>query len=175
MERLFTVALSNAVMATVLALLVAALGRACRRPALMHGLWLLVLLKLVTPPLVEWPWALPDFWAAAPADATAGAADSTENPAVSVMPTDRRDAALADLEGMVSALAVNRSLSFSELKKLLETTDGNLSVHARRLEHAQYVTCAKFFEGRVPRTEYRLTDRGRELTGLLSALRALTH
>ena len=63
---------------------------------------------------------------------------------------------------MVSALAVNESLTFNELKRLLETTDGNLSVHARRLEEAGYVLCTKSFEGRVPRTEYRLTDAGRQ-------------
>ena len=64
--------------------------------------------------------------------------------------------------GIVSALAVNDSLTFNELKKLLQTTDGNLSVHARRLEEAQYVECSKSFEGRVPRTEYRLTAAGRK-------------
>ncbi len=63
--------------------------------------------------------------------------------------------------GILSALAVNESLTFNELKKLLETTDGNLSVHARKLEEAGYVACAKSFEGRVPRTEYRLTAPGR--------------
>lgn len=63
--------------------------------------------------------------------------------------------------GIVSALAVNESLTFNELKRLLETTDGNLSVHARKLEDAAYVTCKKSFEGRVPRTEYRLTATGR--------------
>lgn len=62
--------------------------------------------------------------------------------------------------GIVSALAVNESLTFNELKKLLQTTDGNLSVHARRLEEAQYVECSKSFEGRMPRTEYRLTPLG---------------
>jgi DNA-binding transcriptional ArsR family regulator len=62
---------------------------------------------------------------------------------------------------IVSALAVNESLSFNELKQLLETTDGNLSVHARKLEEAGYVTCSKTFEGRVPRTEYRLSAAGR--------------
>jgi DNA-binding PadR family transcriptional regulator len=62
---------------------------------------------------------------------------------------------------MVSALAVNESLSFNELKQLLDTTDGNLSVHARKLEEAGYVTCTKTFEGRVPRTEYRLSAAGR--------------
>jgi DNA-binding HxlR family transcriptional regulator len=63
--------------------------------------------------------------------------------------------------GIVSALAVNESLSFNELKALMKTTDGNLSVHARRLEEAQYVVCRKSFDGRVPRTEYRLTAAGR--------------
>jgi DNA-binding transcriptional ArsR family regulator len=62
---------------------------------------------------------------------------------------------------IVSALAVNESLSFNELKRLLDTTDGNLSVHARKLEEAGYVTCSKMFEGRVPRTEYRLSAAGR--------------
>ena len=63
--------------------------------------------------------------------------------------------------GIVSALAVNRSLTFSELKELLKTSDGNLSVHARKLEEADYITCAKYFEGRTPKTEYRLTATGR--------------
>ncbi|HEX7999982.1 MAG TPA: transcriptional regulator [Pyrinomonadaceae bacterium] len=63
--------------------------------------------------------------------------------------------------GIVSALAVNESLSFNELKKLMRTTDGNLSVHARKLEEAEYITCNKFFEGRMPKTEYRLTAAGR--------------
>jgi len=63
--------------------------------------------------------------------------------------------------GIVSALAVHESLSFTELKDLLETSDGNLSVHARRLEEGGYLNCEKSFEGRVPHTEYRLTDRGR--------------
>ena len=63
--------------------------------------------------------------------------------------------------GIVSALAVNDSLSFSDLKKLMKTTDGNLSVHARKLEEADYIACTKSFEGRMPRTEYRLTASGR--------------
>jgi DNA-binding HxlR family transcriptional regulator len=63
--------------------------------------------------------------------------------------------------GIVSALATNDSLSFNDLKRVLKTTDGNLSVHARKLEEAQYISCVKFFEGRVPRTEYRLTAAGR--------------
>jgi DNA-binding PadR family transcriptional regulator len=61
----------------------------------------------------------------------------------------------------VSALAVNSSLSFNDLKRLMKTTDGNLSVHARKLEEAHYVTCNKSFEGRVPKTSYALTAQGR--------------
>jgi DNA-binding MarR family transcriptional regulator len=63
--------------------------------------------------------------------------------------------------GIVSALAVNESLTFGDLKGMLNTTDGNLSVHARRLEDAAYIECEKSFQGRVPRTEYRLTPPGR--------------
>ena len=63
--------------------------------------------------------------------------------------------------GIVSALAVNERLTFNDLKRLLGTTDGNLSVHARKLEDAQYVSCTKSFDGRVPRTEFRLTAAGR--------------
>ena len=63
--------------------------------------------------------------------------------------------------GIVSALAVNDCLSFTDLKRLLDTTDGNLSVHARKLEEAEYIACDKSFDGRVPRTEYRLTAAGR--------------
>ena len=64
--------------------------------------------------------------------------------------------------GIISALAVNPSLSFNDLKRLLKTTDGNISVHARKLEEANYITCSKFFEGRMPRTEYRLTPVGKK-------------
>ncbi len=63
--------------------------------------------------------------------------------------------------GIVSALAVNEALSFNDLKELLRTTDGNLSVHARKLEEADYITCTKYLEGRMPRTEYQLTEIGR--------------
>ena len=66
---------------------------------------------------------------------------------------------------IVSALAVNESLAFNELKDMLSLTDGNLSVHARKLEEAGYVQCTKKFEGRVPRTEFRLTDEGRRALG----------
>jgi DNA-binding HxlR family transcriptional regulator len=64
--------------------------------------------------------------------------------------------------GIVSALAVNRSLTFNELKALLKTTDGNLSVHARKLEEADYIVCTKSFDGRLPKTEYRLASSGRK-------------
>jgi DNA-binding HxlR family transcriptional regulator len=64
--------------------------------------------------------------------------------------------------GIISALAVNESLTFNELKKLLQTTDGNLSVHARRLEEVKYVECTKSFEGRMPKTEYKLSATGRK-------------
>lgn len=63
--------------------------------------------------------------------------------------------------GIVSALAVNDTLTFNDLKRLMHTTDGNLSVHARKLEDAAYVTCTKSFQGRVPKTEYKLTAAGR--------------
>ena len=63
---------------------------------------------------------------------------------------------------IVSALVVNRSLSFNELKAITETTDGNLSVHARKLEEAGYVTCTKGYEGRLPKTEFSITDAGRK-------------
>ena len=64
--------------------------------------------------------------------------------------------------GIVSALAVNRALTFNELKALLKTTDGNLSVHARKLEEADYIICKKSFDGRLPKTEYRLAAAGKQ-------------
>ena len=76
--------------------------------------------------------------------------------------------------GIVSALAVNERLTFTDLKSLLQTTDGNLSVHARKLEDAHYVSCEKTFEGRMPRSEYRLTAAGRRaLEKYLSHMEAL--
>lgn len=63
--------------------------------------------------------------------------------------------------GITSALAANEKLSFTELKTLLNTTDGNISVHARKLEEAGYVTCEKSFKGRMPLTEYKITKEGR--------------
>ena len=78
--------------------------------------------------------------------------------------------------GILSALAVNESLTFNELKRLLQTTDGNLSVHARRLEEADYVECSKSFEGRMPKTEYRLTAAGRKaFERYLNHMEALIH
>lgn len=75
---------------------------------------------------------------------------------------------------IVSALAVHAMLTFNELKALLDTSDGNLSVHARKLEEAGYVACRKGFEGRVPRTEYRITAAGRRaLEGYLAHMEAL--
>ena len=63
--------------------------------------------------------------------------------------------------GIISALAANESLTFSDLKNLMNTTDGNLSVHARKLEEAGYIACSKYFDGRLPKTEYKLTAEGR--------------
>lgn len=87
-------------------------------------------------------------------------------------PTSERSAAELDRLiherlrlGIVSALAGNESLTFSELKEILQTTDGNLSVHARKLEDAGYLTCDKFFDGRTPKTSFRLTDNGRRALG----------
>jgi DNA-binding MarR family transcriptional regulator len=99
---------------------------------------------------------------------TAASADARSRPKPSPAPV--RGRALPDLDrllhervrlGIASALAANDSLSFNELKTLLATTDGNLSVHARKLEEAGYVSCTKSFAGRLPKTEYRLTAAGR--------------
>jgi DNA-binding MarR family transcriptional regulator len=81
--------------------------------------------------------------------------------------------------GIVSALAATEQLTFNDLKRLLNTTDGNLSVHARKLEDAEYVACEKSFEGRVPRTSYRLTPAGRRalekyVTHMEAILKAMT-
>ncbi len=76
--------------------------------------------------------------------------------------------------GIISALAANETLSFTDLKNLLNTTDGNISVHARKLEEAGYLTCEKSFKGRVPLTEYRITGDGREaLNRYLNHMEAL--
>ena len=76
--------------------------------------------------------------------------------------------------GIISALAANESLTFSDLKNLMNTTDGNLSVHARKLEDAGYISVSKFFEGRLPKTEYKLTAAGRSaLESSLSHMESL--
>jgi DNA-binding MarR family transcriptional regulator len=76
--------------------------------------------------------------------------------------------------GIISALAANESLTFSDLKSLMNTTDGNLSVHARKLEDAGYISVSKFFEGRLPKTEYKLTAAGRSaLENYLSHMESL--
>lgn len=78
--------------------------------------------------------------------------------------------------GMVSALSIHDSLSFAELKSILATSDGNLSVHARKLEDAGYVECRKGYDGRVPKTDYRLTASGRRaLERYLAHMEALIH
>lgn len=78
--------------------------------------------------------------------------------------------------GIVSALAVDERLSFNDLKSLLRTTDGNLSVHARKLEEAGYIQCDKSFVGRLPKTEYRLTAAGkRALERYLDHMEAIIH
>ena len=109
---------------------------------------------------------------------TAGAAPSkakTGPPKQSVAALDRVIHERIRL-GVVSALAVNESLTFTELKRLLSVTDGNLSVHTRKLEEAGYIDCSKGFEGRIPRTEYRLTDEGRKaLEKYLAHMEAIIH
>jgi DNA-binding MarR family transcriptional regulator len=76
--------------------------------------------------------------------------------------------------GIISALAANEALTFSDLKHLMNTTDGNLSVHARKLEEAGYISCSKFFDGRLPKTEYKLTVAGRRaLENYLSHMETL--
>lgn len=78
--------------------------------------------------------------------------------------------------GIVSALAANESLTFNDLKSLMDTTDGNLSVHARKLEDCGYIACIKSFEGRLPKTEYRLTAAGRRaLENYLSHMETILH
>ena len=78
--------------------------------------------------------------------------------------------------GIVSALAANETLTFNDLKSLMNTTDGNLSVHARKLEDGGYIACTKSFEGRLPKTEYKLTVAGRRaLENYLSHMETLIH
>ncbi len=104
-------------------------------------------------------------------------------PLLGSVPGQRSDAGPLELDplihervrlGIVSALAVNGTMTFTELRDLLGTTDGNLSAHARRLEDARYVYCRKSFEGRTPRTEFELTPRGRAaLQGYLDHMEAI--
>jgi DNA-binding HxlR family transcriptional regulator len=89
--------------------------------------------------------------------------EAIRNPARETVPADLDRVIHERMRlGIISALAVNRSLTFNELKALLKTTDGNLSVHARRLEEADYIVCTKSFDGRLPKTEYRLVAAGRK-------------
>ena len=109
--------------------------------------------------------------------------DPKRRPELQSEPGGIREGAPPDLDrlihervrlGIVSALAVNETLSFNDLKAMLGVTDGNLSVHARKLEEAGYVECRKTFHGRVPRTDYSLTTLGRrELTRYLDHMEAL--
>ena len=88
--------------------------------------------------------------------------EAVRNPAQEAVPADLDRLIHERIRlGIVSALAVNRSLTFNELKALLKTTDGNLSVHARKLKEADYMVCTISFDGRLPKTEYRLTAAGR--------------
>lgn len=111
---------------------------------------------------------------------TAGLEPPTPPPAVARVPDFDRLIHERIRLAIVSALAANDSLSFTELKKLLDTTDGNLSIHARKLEEAGYIQCRKFFEGRVPKTEFRITATGRKalnqyidhMEALVKAMRA---
>lgn len=108
---------------------------------------------------------------------------SPDNPALGAVSGRPTEAGALDLDriihervrlGIVSALAVNGSLTFTDLRDLLGTTDGNLSAHARRLEEAGYLACKKTFEDRTPRTEYSLTDIGRrELNAYLDHMEAI--
>jgi DNA-binding HxlR family transcriptional regulator len=104
------------------------------------------------------------------AEPNASAANENRAESQEISRAGTRQAVAADLDrliherirlGIVSALAVNRSQTFNELKALLKTTDGNLSVHARKLEEGDYITCTKSFAGRLPKTEYRLAPAGR--------------
>src|SRR5471032_906346 len=112
-----------------------------------------------------------------------GARARQREDSISTVREQTREAVSPDLDrliherirlGIVSALAVNRSLTFNELKQLLQTSDGNVSVHARKLEDAGYLACTKSFDGRVPRTDYKLTAAGRKaLERYLSHMEAL--
>ena len=113
-----------------------------------------------------------------------GERDVRSSSGVALPPADHLDRLIHERLrlGIVSALLANGPLTFTELKRLLKTTDGNLSVHARKLEEAGYVSCAKSFEGRTPRSEFTLTPAGRaalnryldHMETLIRAARALT-
>ena len=108
----------------------------------------------------------------------------TDPGAPAVPPADHLDRLIHERLrlGIISALAAKPVLSFTELKRLLKTTDGNLSVHARKLEEAGYIACLKSFDGRTPRTEFRLTPAGKaallryldHMEALIQATRKLT-
>jgi DNA-binding transcriptional ArsR family regulator len=114
-----------------------------------------------------------------------GSAEAEEGAMATAEPTSTGALDALDLDrvihermrlGIVSALAVNDHLTFNDLKRLLKTTDGNLSVHARKLEEAGYVACEKYFDGRVPKTEFRLTEPGRQaLERYLDHMEAIIH
>jgi DNA-binding HxlR family transcriptional regulator len=111
--------------------------------------------------------------------------DPTSRPALGSVPGQRSETGPLELDrlihervrlGIVSALSVNGTLPFTELRDLLGTTDGNLSAHARKLEDAGYVVCRKSFEGRTPKTEFALTERGRSaLAAYLEHMEAIIH
>lgn len=108
-----------------------------------------------------------------PAPAAANALSAIAGNATSPLALDRLIHERVRL-AIVSALAVHDMLTFNELKSLLDITDGNLSVHARKLEDARYIACRKGYDGRIPRTEYRLTALGRQaLETYLSHMEAL--
>lgn len=118
--------------------------------------------------------ALPEERDLSPTEATAGLdAVPGQHPEAEALELDRLIHERVRL-GIVSALAVNGSLTFTDLRSLLGATDGNLSAHARRLEEAGYVLCRKTFEGRTPKTQYELTDKGRrELKAYLDHMEAI--
>ena len=118
--------------------------------------------------------ALPDDRDLSPAEAQSGlGAVEGQHPEAEALELDRLIHERVRL-GIVSALAVNGSLTFTDLRTLLGATDGNLSAHARRLEEAGYVLCHKTFEGRTPKTLYELTDKGRrELKAYLDHMEAI--
>jgi len=108
-------------------------------------------------------------------DAPAGKLSPVSDPAIAGRPRELDGLIHERVRlGIVSALAVNDRLAFTELRQILETTDGNLSAHARKLEDSGYIACRKSFLGRVPRTDYALTDLGRaRLTDYLAHMEAL--